>query len=178
MKNKGRKIKFKNWVDYMQGEYETLEGTITGETPKFYKIKTDEGREFKKKKSFIDSNLEYEARKKENLEKEKGLHVKKWEKNLLLNGEDFDDNIVRYYVKDGETCLGFFETKTIYKKRRIYKKTGDYGDRQYCFTGYGSTGEVKEVINTNNIADEGISQKYFSEDKPDEKALKEAGILI
>ena len=48
MENK--KVKFRVYKNYFEGTFEIKEGTIIGETPKFYKIETADGSIAQKKK--------------------------------------------------------------------------------------------------------------------------------
>ena len=162
------KIKFRVYKDYFSGLFETKEGIIVGETPKFYKIQADDGSIHKKKKEAIDRNLSYKKA-------VQSLHVRKWERDL----NDYGDSMVRWYVKDGDKELGFFEQIIVYKKKRVYRALGPVGYGEgYEFKGYSGTGEVKEVKIKNNLTCDTVSKKYFSDNKPNIEKMQEDKILI
>ena len=166
MENK--KVKFRVYKDYFSGLYETKEGIIIGETPKFYKIETVDGSIHKKRKEAIDRNLSYEKA-------VQSLHVRRWERDL----NDHGDSMVRFYVKNGETELGYFEQLFIYKKKRVYRALGPKGYGEgYEFSGYSSTGEVKEVKTRNKLTCDSLFEKYFSGNKPNIEKMQQDKILI
>ena len=160
--NMGRKVKFKHWLDYKAGRYEILSGIIIGDTNKFYKIKTSDGVEYRKTKSSIDYWFNKEDKK---LKLKDSLHFIKWYKKLLYKGEDYGDNIVRYYGKDGGKDIGYFEKKTIFKKKRVY----DHG----LLLKLRKMDDIREIIIKNKIENKEIKEQYFSNDKINIEKLSE-----
>ena len=159
------KIKFRVYKDCFSGLFETKEGIIIGETPKFYKIQADDGSIHKKKKEAIDRNLSYKKA-------VQSLHVRRWQKDL----NDYGDSVVRFYVKNGDTELGYFEQIIIYKKKRKYVKNEAFDEWVYSRTI--GTDELKEIRTNNNLTCKAISKKYFSENKPNIEKMQEDKILI
>ena len=147
-------VKFKNWIDYKENKYEILEGRITGGTAKFYDILASNGKRYRKKKVGIDYFIN-KALRKEKLKS--GLHVQKWFKKLLFDGKDFGDTIIRYYFHDGDTEIGYYEKKTIFKKKRVYSE-----DIQHTHM---RMDEIREIKITNTITDRGIRYKYFNKEE-------------
>ena len=83
---------------------------------------------------------------------------------------------MRFYVKNGETELGYFEQLFIYKKKRKYVKNEAYDEWIYSRTI--GTDELREVKTRNNLTCDSLFEKYFSGNKPNIEKMREDKVLI